>query len=84
MMFTQEQIDWMNGDGKNRAFSPWYHWPRTGQSNYINIPYIKDENEPWSSAENLNIQAAIDAFKDNTCIRYCVLAKKLYIYHNLP
>ena len=64
-------MDWVNGDGKNRALWPWNNWPRTGS--FVNIAYTRDENEPWSSEENQNIQAAIDAYKQNTCIRYCVL-----------
>jgi hypothetical protein len=71
-MLTQEQIEWMNGDGNERSLAI-SNWPRTGS--YVIIPYTKDENNPWTSRENENIQAAIDSYKVNTCIRYSILAQ---------
>ena len=59
MMLSQEQMEWMKSDGNERALWPWNNWPRTGS--YVNIPYTKDEHNPWGSHENGIIQAAIDS-----------------------
>ena len=76
-MLTPEQMEWMTGDGSNRAAMPWKSWPRSGS--YVNIPYTKDDDDKWAQSENNNIQAAIDSYTENTCIRYCILTKMLPI-----
>ena len=74
MMLTQEQIDWLEGDGNERSLWPWMNWPKTGS--YVVIAYTK-EDDAWSPKENENIQAAIDSYTENTCIRYCIFTKML-------
>ena len=71
MMLSQEQMDWINGDGSDRALVI-SNWPRTGS--YVTIPYSKDENNPWGDFENGNIQSAVDAYAEHTCIRYLFFA----------
>ena len=77
MMLTEEQMEWIKGGGKDRSLMTSHLWPKTGE--YVNIPYTQIKTERWSERELQNIQAAMDAYKENTCIRYYILTKMLSI-----
>ena len=75
MMLTQEQMEWIKGGGEDRSLMTTHHWPKTGK--YVYIPYTKTGG--WNERELENIQAAMDAYRHNTCIRYYILTKILPI-----
>ena len=79
MMLTPEQMEWIKGGDIDRALMTTHLWPKTGE--YVYIPYTHIKTERWSERELQNIQAGMDAYTDNTCIRY--FYQKFYQYRNL-
>ena len=69
MKLTPEQMKWVKGNGKEKHFvtDPTKRWPKTGA--HVNIPYTHVEKDSWSATELEEIQAAMDSFTKNTCIR---------------
>ena len=79
MMLTQEQMEWIKGGGEDRSLWRTRHWPKTASDENVYIPYTKIRTDRCNERELQNIQAAMDAFSDNTCIGYYILTKMLSI-----
>ena len=80
MMLNPEQMGWIEGGGEDRSLMAKYLWPRTGSN--VLIPYTQIKPERYSSNQLANIQAAMDAYAELTCIRYYILTNFVKNYQN--
>ena len=73
------KMEWIKGGGEDRSLWRTRHWPKTASDENVYIPYTKIRTDRWNERELQNIQAAMDAYRENTCIRYYILTKMLSI-----